>query len=277
MSELMNAALVRFEGGWRWREDAGSITANGRAEARFDLGGYRDVAAADADTDTVLAYSSQPRRAAVADIEPAADDEYPYIGFEPFDTVNVRDHTGAMLARKVRGVSCRLDAYRWPAWTLELGDLTEHRAAQVDRMLRRTADGLLEGRSETANPARPALPVDSGQVHAKQWRASKDATSTVMESQGEQFETPVHVMLWHVTLSPADGGEFAGYASDVTVRLMRSTSTDIVATVTVPAGEQSAWAGVAAADGFYNTTDRIWAYISAGPTDVALVATARYL
>jgi hypothetical protein len=269
---LTNAYLVRYEGGWSEAGDLASEVANGRVEARLDLGGVATNGQAVDIAHTVTDGSGAARVATIVDYEPV-DADHPYVAFTPLDRVTALGPDGAMELRRVVGISVEPDDQGHPVWTLELDNTAIERDDSTARWLRRRLLGSLGGHTEASNPATPASRIESTVVQAKEWRVSKASTAAVLTSQAERLNTPAHLMLWEVTLSPPEGGEFVPYDDDVTVILVVSTVT--VATVTVAAGDQSAHVGIPAE--LVTPADTIWADITDGPTDVALVGRARYI
>jgi hypothetical protein len=265
MSSLTNVLLARWEGGWYEGGDPTSETNHGRAEARLDLGGAKLATQVDNIIQTVVGGTSGSRVATVAEVEPV-DLQQVYVAFGPFDRVNVVNPDGDIALAAVQAISVNADDNGHPAWTIEFANPVIERAQQVDTWLRRRLPGSLAGTTETVNPATPASIIESGDVQAKEWRVSKTADETNLTSLSERLQTVAHLCLWEVTLDEAQG-------SDVTVILVVSGTT--VATVTVPTGEQTGHAPIAAH--LVNTTDKIWADITAGPADVPLVGRARYI
>lgn len=267
---LVNVYLGRYEGGWTEGGDLASEVANGRAEALLELGGIYTNDMAQAVIGEAVDGTAGERTSSVAEIEPADDTEQPYKAFEPYDRVNLLQPDGTVALSKVQAISATADGNAHPFWTLDCHNRILDGARATETWLRRSRPGLIPGLTETSNPARPQSIIESGDVIAKRWTASKAGLLSAgdMESQAEKLNTPAHVCLFAVTLTTAAS------SGTTTVVLERSGTT--IATVSIAAGTNEGWVGVAAE--YVAPTDTLQAVITATGTGAdGLVATARYV
>lgn len=269
---LVNVFLGRYEGGWTEAGDLASEVANGRAEALLELGGIYTNEMAVAVIDEAVAGTAGERVSSVVEIEPADDTEQPYKAFDTFDRVNLLQPDGTVALSKVQAISATADRNAHPLWTLDCHNRILSGARDTETWLRRSRPGLIPGLTETSNPARPASIIESGDVIAKRWTASKAGalSSGELESVAEKFSTPAHVCLFQATITTAAS------SGTTTVLLKRSGTT--IATVNIAAGTNEGWVGIAASAGYVAPTDTLQVVLSVVGTGAAgLAASARYI
>lgn len=147
-----NVFLVRYTGGWAERTDEVSIAAYGRLEALLGLGAL-GLAESCRVADGQLADFSEPREQTDIQIDPANDDEKPYVGLVHIgDTVDVdgEDH-------RILGVTVTEDRDTGRViYTPTLNDhvilgATERFAQALAKMVK----GTMGGRSRVAQPVVP--------------------------------------------------------------------------------------------------------------------------
>lgn len=96
-----NTMLVRWSGGWTEDTDPAQIAADGRSEARFDLGAPFSIEEVLRVVDNELAKFSARREQITIGITPRSDSEEPYLAWWDGDTFTVPDSTGAPTSERV--------------------------------------------------------------------------------------------------------------------------------------------------------------------------------
>lgn len=150
---LVNALLVRWQGGYIEVEDAASIATYGRCEGFLSLGNVPSAEQATVQATAILNQRAAPQVSVVAGVEPTGVGDVPLDDFGVGDSVTAPNQAGVNESLRVKAVTVTEDAEGNPVFAPELSTVLEETEAAYARWLKRMANGTLHGTIESASPA----------------------------------------------------------------------------------------------------------------------------
>lgn len=148
----INVLLVRWDGGWREIVSQPSIDTFGRREALLVLGALQSPQEVERVAQQQLAIFANPRMAIAADHAPIGVTDRPFLDYNVADTITVPDYGGGTVAQRVRALSGAEDDNGEITYSPELGDLILEAQERELLILKKMADGTLDGESPVATP-----------------------------------------------------------------------------------------------------------------------------
>ena len=160
MGSIANQLLVRWKGGYVLVEDVASQAEHGVRQALLTLSNVTEADEAERIGEATLAYSSQPRVAAAAGIEPTGAGDDPYVDWDLGDTLTAPDEDGGTSTQRVVSITVVEDENGDASFAPELRDTFSVTEERTQRWLKRLINGSLRGASNSASP--PIAASDTG-------------------------------------------------------------------------------------------------------------------
>lgn len=164
---LANRLLIRWGGGYTYREDGGSVAAVGAKEAFLSLADVQSVDEMDRIADASIARFAAEQVAYQLTVKSVAG-KVPLVDYGIGDTVTLPAIAGGSTTARVSGMVVTEDDEGNPFYAPEVGAQLLDPVERIDRAVSRMAPGTLGGRSESAtpiigrSPAVAAAPAQSG-------------------------------------------------------------------------------------------------------------------
>jgi hypothetical protein len=236
---VINALLVRWEGGW---VDMPYAEATGRRrEATLSIGNIKaPFQAISVARDTLNQMNSNSERV-IAGIHPIDENQTPYVQWRPTPNVHLSfpNWDGTSTPQKLVAITVSQDDESAVImYAPELKDAFTDYAERIQRWLKRMSNGAVGGSSRIASPERPII-----QPHPRTNKPTATFSQATADSSGilQQIvagDSPVlpaesrgELREWYITVTTAG-------STPTRAQLLRNGA--VLADVTIPAGETEA-------------------------------------
>lgn len=150
---VVNALLVRWADGYHEVTDDDSITARGRKEGFLQLGALQSTEEVETVCAALFEYMANPQISTVLAIDPTGSGDTPGIHFVKGDYITAPAEEGGTSSQRVRSITWTEDENGNVIPALELRTAIEEEIDNVNRWLKRLANGALGGVTNTPSPA----------------------------------------------------------------------------------------------------------------------------
>lgn len=151
---ITNALLVKYEGGFTEVIDQPSIDEHGRKEGFLQLGGVQSEGAVETICAALFERIARPQISTTMAIDPTGIGDVPNIDFRKGAYIMAPDESGAIVSQRVRSLATSVDPETGKLLHVPtLRDAIEEETEQLERWLKRLANGALGGTTNTPSPA----------------------------------------------------------------------------------------------------------------------------
>jgi len=164
---LVNALLVRWAGGYHEVTDAASIAQHKRKEGFLQLGAVQSVEQVETICEALFAYMAQVQVATTMAVHPTGSGDVPGQDWDEGDWITAPAAEGGTASQRVLALTTSADEEGNPVFVPELRGVREQESDEINRWLKRLANGALGGVTNTASPATSSR--GSGQFTPMVW------------------------------------------------------------------------------------------------------------